>query len=111
MVNIIPPVELNFIKNKNKPICANCKFFIANKNECSKFGDLNIITGKYSYESASSVRNNQDTCGEDGIFFKKNNFKFITVPYYFAIDNSIFIGVFYGIIWYYFVVFLTYLLQ
>ena len=46
----IHKVELYLIQNQNKPICANCKFFIPNKNECSKFGDVDIITGKYSYE-------------------------------------------------------------
>jgi len=81
-------VELYFIQNQNKPICANCKFFIANKNECSKFGDVDIITGKYSYEPASSVRNDEDKCGEYAIFFRKNYFKFITIPYYFVLKNS-----------------------
>ena len=53
----IRKVELYFIQNQNKLICANCKFFIANKNECSSFGDVDIITGKYSYEKATSVKN------------------------------------------------------
>jgi hypothetical protein len=81
-------VELYFIQNQNKPICANCKFFIANKNECSKFGDVDIITGKYSYEHASSVRNDEDKCGEYAIFFRKNYFKFITIPYYFVLEDG-----------------------
>ena len=25
-------------------------YFIPNKNKCKKFGELNIITGKYTYE-------------------------------------------------------------
>ena len=37
MINM---VESNFIQNQNKPICANCKFFIPHKNECSKFGTI-----------------------------------------------------------------------
>jgi hypothetical protein len=81
-------VELYFIQNQNKPICANCKFFIANKNECSQFGDVDIITGKYSYEPASSVRNDEDKCGEYAIFFKTNYFKFITIPYYFLLEDG-----------------------
>jgi hypothetical protein len=81
-------VELYFIQNQHKPICANCKFFIANKNECGKFGDVNIITGKYTYETATSVRNDEDKCGEYAIFFKTNYFKFITIPYYFVLKNS-----------------------
>jgi hypothetical protein len=92
---------------QNKPICANCKFFISNKNECSKFGDIDIITGKYIYETASKVRNDNDKCGEYAIFYKKNNFKFITIPYYFLIENSKFIfllsyGFFYVIVYYIF---------
>ena len=86
-ITIIDKVQLYFIQNQNKPICANCKFFISNKNECSKFGDVNIITGKYNYETATSVRNDEDKCGEYAIFFKKNYFKFITIPYNFILEN------------------------
>ena len=87
MINI-HKVELYFIQNQNKPICGNCKYFIPNKNECNRFGDLNIITGKYTYEKATSVRNDENKCGEYGIFYKKNNFKFITIPYYFILENA-----------------------
>lgn len=97
----IHKVDLYFIENQNKPICANCKFFIPNKNECSKFGNVDIITGKYNYEFASSVRNDEDKCGEYGIFFTRNNFKFITTPYYFLLENSILSYVFFPfILWY-----------
>jgi len=91
-ITTIHSVKLNLIKNQNKPVCANCKFFIANKNLCRNFGNVNIISGEYTYETAISVRNDKDKCGEDAIFFKKNNYKFITVPYYFAIDNTLFIS-------------------
>ena len=84
----IPKVELTIIQNQHKLRCANCKFFIPNKNECSNFGDINIVTGKYTYEPAISVRNDDDKCGEYAIFFKKNNFKFITIPYYFILENG-----------------------
>lgn len=86
-------VEPYFIQNKNKPICSNCKFFISNKNECSQFGDVNIITGEYSYEKASSVRNDEDKCGEYAIFFKTNYFKFITIPYYYILENKQFFSI------------------
>ena len=88
----IHKVELYLIKNQNKPICANCKFFIPNKNECTIFGEINTITGKYSYEEASSVRNDEDKCGEYAIFFKTNYFKFVTIPYYFVVENSLIVG-------------------
>jgi len=87
MINI-HKVELYFIQNQNKPICGNCKYFIPNENKCSKFGDVNIITGKYTYEKAKSIRNDENKCGEYGIFYKKNYFKFITIPYYFILENS-----------------------
>ena len=84
----IHKVEPYFIKNQDKPICANCKFFIPNKNECSKFGNINIITNEYTYEEAIDVRNDHNKCGEDAIFFKKNNLKFITIPYHFLLQNK-----------------------
>ena len=105
----IHKVQLCFIQNQYKPICGNCKFFIPNKNECKKFGDVNIITGEYTYESATSVRNDEGKCGEYAIFFKKNNFKFITVPYYFMLENGKLIlalsyNFFPFILWYIFII-------
>jgi len=85
----IHKVELYFIQNKNKPICANCKFFIPNKNECSNFGTIDIVTNEHHYKQALAVRKDNNKCGEDAIFFKSNYFKFITVPYYFLVENSI----------------------
>jgi len=90
-LTMIHNVELSFIQNKNKPICANCKFFIPNKNECRRFGEVDIITGIYTYEPAIRVRNNDEKCGEYAYLFKPNNFKFITIPYYFLLENSVFI--------------------
>ena len=84
----IHKVELYFIKNQDKPICANCKFFIPNKNECRNFGNINIITNEYTYEEAINVRNDHNKCGEDAIFFQKNNLKFITIPYHFLLQNK-----------------------
>lgn len=81
-------VELYFIQNQYKPICENCKFFVPNNNECRKFGDMDIITGEYSYEPAIRIRNDEDKCGEYAILFEKNNFKFVTVPYYFILENG-----------------------
>ena len=54
--------------------------------ECSRFGTVDLVTGKESYEYASSVRRDENKCGESGKYFEKNNFKFITVPYYFLLD-------------------------
>ena len=82
-------VELYFIKNQNKPICANCKFYIPTNNKCSKFGEINIITNEHNYEEAIIVRNDDNKCGEDAIFFKQNYFKFITIPYYSIVDSIV----------------------
>jgi hypothetical protein len=73
IITNIHSADLYFIQNQNKKICANCKFFIPNKNECCKFGELNIITGEYSYELANSVRKDENKCGEYAIFFTPFN--------------------------------------
>jgi hypothetical protein len=91
LITSVCNVEPYFIRNQNRPICANCKFFISNKNTCSKFGEVDIITGEYTYEPAVDVRNDEDKCGEYAIFFEKNYFRFITIPYYSIIED---IGIF-----------------
>ena len=88
-VTIIPQVELYLIRNHNTKICANCKFFISNQNKCSKFGDMDIITGKYNYEDAIIVRNDDAKCGEDAILFEKNYFKFISTTSDFLLENNV----------------------
>lgn len=87
-ITAIPNLDSHLLPIQNKKICANCKFFISSKKECSKFGDVDIITGKYDYENATIVRNDEDKCGEDAIFFKNNNFKIITIPFEFLLKNS-----------------------
>ena len=100
----IQKVELYFLKNRENPKCINCKFFIPNKNECSKFGNVNIITGDFTYEAATIVRNDKNKCGKNAIYFKKNNFKFITTTYY-SLSY-----VFYPILWYFVgIIFIIYL--
>ena len=84
----IESVELYFIKNQNKPICANCKFYIPSNSKCSKFGEINIITNECRYEDAIIVRMDENKCGDDAVFFKQNYFKFITIPYYSIIENK-----------------------
>jgi hypothetical protein len=94
-ITAISNVKLLYLpKIHNKKICADCKFFISNKNECSKFGDVDIITGKYNYEQAIEVRNDDNKCGEDAIFFKKNYFKFISITFDFLLKNNLSIFLF-----------------
>ena len=95
----IDKVDLYFIQNQNKKICADCKSFISNNNECSKFGKINIITGDYEYEKAINVRIDEKKCGNDGIFFEKNYGKYISIPFNFLLDNFLLIFfISYGII-------------
>jgi len=72
-----------------KKICKDCKHYIGDNIECRKFGDTNLITGKVTYDSARSVRENEKKCGENAIYFEENKFKIITVPYYFLKNNWI----------------------
>ena len=69
-----------------KKICKDCKYFIDNTNKCKKYGEIDLVTGKVTNDLASNVRINKNYCGEDGIYFEKNNFKFITIPYYFLLE-------------------------
>jgi hypothetical protein len=90
----ISKVDLYLLQNHNIKICANCKFFISNKNKCNKFGNIDIITGKYNYEDAIEVKNDYDKCDEDAIFYKKNYFKFISISFNFILENNLSIFLF-----------------
>jgi hypothetical protein len=69
-----------------KPLCKDCKFYIANERECGKFGDVNLVSGRESFESAREARSDVKKCGEDAKLFETNHYKIITVPYYFFLD-------------------------
>lgn len=75
-------------------ICKDCRHFIGDSFGCGKFGDTNIINGKVTYSSAKSVREDVTKCGQDAVFFETNDYKFITVPYYFLKENWIPTGIF-----------------
>jgi len=82
----VRPIESSRITaSDNKKLCRDCKHFIENNRECSLFGDTNIVTGKKNYERAIDVRRNNNECGENAIYFEKNNYRLITVPYYFLL--------------------------
>lgn len=67
----------------NKKICKDCKFYIPNNFECRKIPNIDLVTGKESYNSASTERRHR--CGYEAKYFEKNNLKFLTVPYYFLV--------------------------
>jgi hypothetical protein len=71
-----------------KKICRDCVHFIGHERECRKFGDTNLVTGKVTYDSARSAREDVKKCGENAIHFEENHFKIVTVPYYFLKGNS-----------------------
>jgi len=70
-----------------KKICRDCIHFIGDSVECRKFGDTNLVTGKVTYDSARSVREDIKKCGENATQFEENHFKIITIPYYFLKSN------------------------
>jgi len=69
--------------------CKDCKFFIANSRECAFFSDANLVTGKKSYDYASTIRNDKNKCGKNAIFFQENRYKYLTVSYYFMLDYGV----------------------
>lgn len=84
-----------------KPLCRDCKHFIANEWDCGKFGDVNLVSGKESFRSARSIRDDETKCGEDAKHFELNRFKIITIPYYFLLNYWTLIPAF-GIVGFYF---------
>uniref|UniRef100_A0A6C0AZM5 Uncharacterized protein n=1 Tax=viral metagenome TaxID=1070528 RepID=A0A6C0AZM5_9ZZZZ len=70
-----------------KKISRDCRHFIGDTMECGKFGVANLVTGKITYDSARSARENEKICGQDTTHFEEKYFKIITVPYYFFKDN------------------------
>ena len=69
------------IKNYNKPVCGECKFYksvnhdnyYSSFSKCIKFGEKNLKDGSIQYEFSDSCRNDIQKCGEDGKEFEKEN--------------------------------------
>ena len=78
-VNIIMSNRPTLIKKNN--LCINCKHLLSNNIECSKFGNLNVETGKKIYEYANYVRHDEKKCGKNGKYFEQINYNFITIYY------------------------------
>lgn len=74
-------VDSKIIKNANLPACRNCihykppflSDFDSSFSKCEYFGTKNIQTDKISYDYADSCRNDEKKCGQDGIYFKKED--------------------------------------
>ena len=65
-------------------LCKNCKYFIADKKDCGNFVHTDLVTGHKIYGSASNARSLDTKCGKYAKHFEYNNFKIVTVPYYFV---------------------------
>jgi len=72
ILNSINPPFKKFIKNHDKPLCKNCKFYRTVNNKCTKFGNTNLISGSINYEYAYYCRTDKTKCGIDAIFYEEN---------------------------------------
>lgn len=79
---LYPILVSSTLLDKNYKLCKNCKYFINNR-ECQIFGNIDLVNGKLDYDLAKSVRNNENKCGSNAIYYEENKLKFITIPYYF----------------------------
>jgi hypothetical protein len=68
-------VNPSFIKNVDKPVCKDCKYFKYdpiykdyNYAKCVKFGNKSLITGKIVFEDVTVAR--EEDCGINGDYFE-----------------------------------------
>jgi hypothetical protein len=73
-------INPSFIKNVDKPICKDCKYFRYdsiyndyNYGQCTKFGKKNLINGKITFEDVVFARTND--CGVDGTYYEETEIK------------------------------------
>jgi len=73
------------IINGNLPSCSKCIHYRGfysillldnHFGKCNKFGVKDIVTGKIKYDYADIVRNDENKCGQNGIFFEPRKFPF-----------------------------------
>lgn len=57
------------IKDENLKICKDCFYFTQDKNECFKFGSIDIILGNLIYDLALKNRTEPDKCGKHAKYF------------------------------------------
>lgn len=82
LVSVLPLSSASVLTPKK--LCVNCKHFIADKRRCVVFGETDLVTGSIDYDTASCSRLNEQKCGENALYFEENQYKLITVPYYFV---------------------------
>jgi len=68
-------VRVSPLVNPNMKFCINCAEFFTDKNEykCRLFYNLDIITGRKTFYSCNTARQNSSLCGEDARFFFPNS--------------------------------------
>lgn len=70
-------------------ICKDCKFF--ENGLCKAKGDVKLVNGKITHNLAKYMR--EYDCGKNAVYFEKNNYKIVTVPYYFVKENKGYIAI------------------
>lgn len=66
----------SFVRNLNYPACANCAHFINDTisityARCKMFGEMDLVSGKITYEFADFSRSSHKLCGITGKLFQK----------------------------------------
>jgi hypothetical protein len=75
---------IDFIKNKEYPVCAQCCHFLSTDElwkvspyskqaTCRLFGEKDVVTGVIDYKYATSCRSFDTLCGLDGKHFIKKD--------------------------------------
>jgi hypothetical protein len=58
------------LRNGDLPICRNCAYLYRRTDEdnplCTKFKEIDLVTGKITYDFAHECRTNENKCGKVG---------------------------------------------
>jgi len=76
-MNMKTPMPMDFIKNKEYPVCSQCKHFLSTEgtwkvspySKCGLFGEMDVVTGAIEHKFASTCRSFDTLCGLDGKHF------------------------------------------
>jgi len=76
-----------FIINLKVPICKNCVYFkpynydgkFYDLGKCTKFGQMDIVSGIIEYKYACNCRTNNNLCGFNGTYYEERKHPNITL--------------------------------
>ena len=76
-----------FIINLKVPICKNCVYFKPNNydgkfydlGKCTKFGQMDIVSGIIEYKYASTCRTSNNLCSFNGTYYEERKHPNITL--------------------------------